>query len=88
MSRERTCSFDSNWIHKLGDEPCAAAPPLEDSNTLGSSMEREKLDQESYLSRQQRVHGETDLLRLTVCQGVKSHIISQTVHKDETRKTW
>ena len=83
MRRERTRSLDSNWIRELGEEPCAAGPPLEDGNTLGSSIERERLDQESYPFCQEEVHGDTDVLKLTICQGVESHIISGTIHKDE-----
>jgi hypothetical protein len=62
MSKEHTCTLDSNWIYELGDEPCDAAPPQEDGNTLGSSMEWEKLDQESYPCRQEEIYGETDVL--------------------------
>ena len=60
MRRERACTLDSNWIYELGEEPCDAAPPQEDGNALGSSMEREKFDQESYQFCQEETYGETD----------------------------
>ena len=45
----RTCSVDTNRIYKLTGERRAATPPLKHCDTPGSDMEREQLDQESWL---------------------------------------